>query len=248
MPPFEAGQHLLLGLERPDGPALWRAYSIASPPEESRYLELYVRLLRPPAGRGFTSSLWRLPPGSRLSFRAPRGRFTIAERNPDGTPDGRRLLLVGAGTGLAPFVSMTLHLHRVGTPRELVVCHGARAVDELGYRALFERLARERVDAAGHPFALRYLPTLSRPDDPRNAGWHGRTGRAESLLLPGPTGRTAIEEELGVRIGPRDTSIYACGFEGTVRGLVAAATAMGFRSARQPRPDGSFDLRWESFG
>ena len=248
VPAFEAGQHLLLGLEPPAGRALWRAYSIASPPEETRHLELYVRLARPPLGRGFTESLWRLPLGSLLLFRPPRGTFTIAERRPDGTPDRRRLLLAGAGTGLAPFVSMTLHLHRVGTSRELVVCHGARAVDELGYRALLERLARERADAAGRPFRMRYVPTVSRPDDPRNAGWTGRTGRVETLLRRGPAGRSALEEEIGAAIGPEDTSIYACGFAGTVRDIVAAAGAIGFRTAREPRPDGSFDLRWESFG
>ena len=49
---------------------------------------------------------------------------------------------------------------------------------------------------------MRYLPTVSRPNDPRNVGWAGRTGRVEANV-------EAIRRELGLR--PDKTVVYICG-------------------------------------
>ena len=49
---------------------------------------------------------------------------------------------------------------------------------------------------------MTYVPTVSRPTDPRNAGWTGRTGRVEAIVGP-------ILDELG--LGPADSIAYICG-------------------------------------
>ena len=49
---------------------------------------------------------------------------------------------------------------------------------------------------------MLYLPTVSRPADPRNTGWMGRTGRVESILGP-------ALDELG--LSPADSVAYICG-------------------------------------
>ena len=46
------------------------------------------------------------------------------------------------------------------------------------------------------------MPTVSRPDDPSNAGWTGRTGRVETIVAP-------VVNELG--LDPADTIAYLCG-------------------------------------
>ena len=46
------------------------------------------------------------------------------------------------------------------------------------------------------------MPTVSRPNDPRNAGWTGRTGRVESILAP-------VLDELGLT--PANSIAYICG-------------------------------------
>jgi NAD(P)H-flavin reductase len=69
-------------------------------------------------------------------------------------------------------------------------------VDELGYRELFEAWA------ADGTYPLRYVPTISRPDPPRNAGWTGRTGRAEAVVA-------AVCDDLG--LVPEQTVVYICG-------------------------------------
>ena len=52
----------------------------------------------------------------------------------------------------------------------------ARTRDELGYR---DELEAWQADPA---YRLTYVPTVSRPSDPRNAGWTGRDGRAEQVI------------------------------------------------------------------
>jgi len=57
-----------------------------------------------------------------------------------------------------------------------VVLHGVSFAEELGYRDVLEAMERDAT------YPLRYVPTVSRPQDPRNAGWAGRTGRAEAVV------------------------------------------------------------------
>jgi ferredoxin--NADP+ reductase len=184
-PAFEPGQYLALGL--PIGERLvQRPYSTASRKDTPRDVEFFIR--RVPGGL-LTSRLWEVAPGARVRLGRPKGLFTLLPG------DGRAHLFVASGTGLAPFISMLeLLFSRVEPPR-VVVLHGASYVRELGYR---ERL--ERWVAEGRPLA--YLPTISRPADPLNAGWSGRTGRAAVVI-------DAACEELD--LDPRGTVAYLCG-------------------------------------
>ena len=59
-------------------------------------------------------------------------------------------------------------------PPPIVVVHGVAHVEELAYRDRFERWAVDR--------AVGYVPTVSRPGCPANAGWPGRTGRVDAIL------------------------------------------------------------------
>jgi ferredoxin--NADP+ reductase len=83
-----------------------------------------------------------------------------------------------------------------GKPRETVVLHGVSHASDLGYRAELETLERDGA------YPLRYVPTVSRPTDPRNAGWSGRRGRVESVI-----------EDVCVDLGlqPDGTVVYICG-------------------------------------
>ena len=49
---------------------------------------------------------------------------------------------------------------------------------------------------------MTYVPTVSRPDDPRNAAWTGRTGRVESIL-------GGVLDELG--LSAANSIAYICG-------------------------------------
>ena len=49
---------------------------------------------------------------------------------------------------------------------------------------------------------MTYIPTVSRPDDPRNRDWTGRTGRVETILGPCSTSSDCR---------PTNSIAYICG-------------------------------------
>jgi ferredoxin--NADP+ reductase len=185
---FEPGQYMTTGVFT-DGKLLQRPYSVASAPSVAgdEGYELYVKLV--PVIR-FTTALWRLPVGHRMRMIGPKGRFLL---EPD---DERAHLYVSTGTGIAPFISMMRQTLADGRPRRTVMLNGCSYAEELGYRDLLEGWERD----GGYP--VHYVPTVSRPADPRNAGWSGRTGRVESVV-------ESVCRSLHLRA--EQTVVYICG-------------------------------------
>jgi ferredoxin--NADP+ reductase len=166
--PFEPGQYMTIGVFA-DGRLVQRPYSVASSPRVAGTdgYEFYVRLVQ---GGQFTPLLWRLPVGHGMRMIGPKGKFMLEPE------DERTHLFISTGTGNAPFVSMMKTMLLDGAPRRALFINGVSYADEIGYRSLLEDWA------ASGTYPVTYIPTVSRPDDPRNAGWSGRVGRAEAVL------------------------------------------------------------------
>jgi ferredoxin--NADP+ reductase len=243
VPDFKPGQFVTLGLKLDgEGDKITnRAYSLSSPPEEKQYFELYIKWAQEPVPGKFTTALFNLKEGDELYWRKPAGAFTIEDRKVDGTPDERMLVLVASGTGLAPFVGYALHLKAIGSKRRVALLHGARNAKELGYRDLFERLAKENNSN------FIYLPTVSRPSAPGSEGWTGHTGRVETLLVP-RDGMSELERALGNRVSPENSFFHICGYSGTIDSVISILQPLGFVSNRNKRKDGSFDIKVETYG
>ena len=147
VPDFKAGQFVTLGLHIPsEGKIVRRAYSIASPPEQKKHFELIIRWVRKPVPGRLTTELFNKKEEDEIMWVKPTGIFTISEKLHNGEPDNRRMVLIGGGTGLAPFISYALHMKSIGSKRQIVVLHGASYVDELSYRELLTELEEESVD------------------------------------------------------------------------------------------------------
>ncbi len=226
VPPFIPGQYVTLGLNDPEGSrSVRRPMSIASAPEETSWLEFYVRYVeRPESDLPLTHLLWPAPPGGRLFCRPrPAGRFTLPDTV--GEDPGRLKVLVAAGTGLAPFVSMLRS--RVlrdpgGTLSEFVLLYGARSRSSLGYHDEMLEHARAR--------GLRYLPSISRPH--LSPDWDGPTGRIESHLAPPRI--EATERRLGLEAGalaPARAGVLICGLQGTIANTLRHLASRGFTPA-----------------
>jgi ferredoxin--NADP+ reductase len=185
---FEPGQYMTIGVSA-DGKMVQRPYSVASAPHvvATEGYEFYIRHV--PVIR-FTTALWRLPIGHRMRMIGPKGRFML---EPD---DKRTHLFVSTGTGIAPFMAMIRETMAQGSPRRTVMLNGTSYADELGYREELEALERSGA------YPVTYVPTISRPDDPRNAGWSGRIGRVEQVV-------GAVCSDL--RLRPSQTVVYICG-------------------------------------
>ena len=250
VPDFKAGQFVTVGLHNPnEGKIVRRAYSIASPPEQKKYFELLVRWVRKPLPGRLTTELFNRKEGEDAAWVKPTGIFTINEKMHDGSADNRRMVLIGGGTGLAPFISYSLHLKSIGSKREIVVLHGASYVDELSYRELLTELEEESMDVGRDKWNFRYRASISRPQEWFNRSWEGQKGRVESFLRPIPgTDQSPLEELVNERITPENTSFYVCGWQGTVDGALDYLVPKGFVTERNKRKDGSYDIKFESYG
>jgi ferredoxin/flavodoxin---NADP+ reductase len=250
VPDFKAGQFVTLGTYIPtEGKIIRRAYSIASPPERKKYFELLIRWVRKPVPGRLTTDLFNKKEGDEIFWVKPVGIFTINEKMHDGSPDNRRMVLIGGGTGLAPFIAYTLHLKSIGSKREMIVLHGASYVDELSYRELLTDLEEESLDKGRDKWNFRYRASISRPQEWFNRTWSGQKGRVESFLRPMPgIDRSPLEELVGEKITPENTSFYVCGWQGTVDGALDYLVPKGFVTERNKRKDGSYDVKFESYG
>jgi ferredoxin--NADP+ reductase len=185
---FEPGQYMTIGA-MVDGKIVQRPYSVASPPATAGTdgYEFYIRLVQ---GGTFTTLLWRMEIGQGMRMIGPKGKFLLEPG------DDRTHVFISSGTGNAPFVSMMRQMLVDGAPRRAVFLNGVSYAHELGYRAIVEGWQRSG------EYPVTYIPTVSRPNDPVNAGWLGRTGRVETILGP-------VLDELGLT--PADSIAYICG-------------------------------------
>jgi ferredoxin--NADP+ reductase len=251
IPDFKAGQFVTLGLpvKSEGGKIIRRAYSIASPPEQKKHFELYIRWVRKPVPGRLTTELFERREGDEISWLKPTGPFGFIDKKPDGSPDTRRIVMIGGGTGLAPFISATLHFKAIGDKREIILLHGASHVDELGYREQMTDLEEESIDKGRDHWNFKYRASISRPDEWLNRNWGGHKGRVETFIKPDPaTGKSPLEVLVGEKINPGNTMFYVCGWQGTVDGSMQYLTPLGFVEERKKRPDGTFDVRYESYG
>jgi len=220
-PWFVPGQYCVLGMNNADKPELGsvrRSMSIASAPEDDGPIEFYVRwVAKPESENPLTHLLWKLKTGDRMYMRAvAAGVFTI--KDTIGLDDPRLRVMVAAGTGSAPFLSMVRSEIRRNPNADLskyVLLHGASYPADLGYRdELMRMVDRNR---------LHYWGTVSRPKEA--AGWTGDTGRVEAFF------DQARLEEFEKRLGlptPTNVVIFICGLTGTITGTIIPLIDRGF--------------------
>ncbi|MBT2414565.1 ferredoxin reductase [Streptomyces sp. ISL-12] len=118
------GQHLLLRLTAEDGYTAQRHYSLASAPDGSGHIELTLDRVADGEVSGWFHTVAR--PGDQVAVRGPLSGFFA-------WPGDRPALLIGAGSGVVPLMSMVRH-HRarnLSVPLRLVV--SARSPEDLLY-------------------------------------------------------------------------------------------------------------------
>jgi ferredoxin-NADP reductase len=191
------GQHLMLRLTAEDGYAAQRHYSIASAPDDSGHLELTLDHVEGGEVSGWFHTVAR--PGDTVEVRGPLSGFFA-------WPGDRPALLLGAGSGVVPLMSMVRHHRARGLDVPLRLLVSARSPEELIYAAeygaetepVFTRAAPAGVPV-GRMTAARLAPLLA---DAPPGGWEayvcGSNGFAEhaSRLLAAagqPVDRIRIE-------------------------------------------------------
>src|SRR5262245_35899443 len=189
---FVPGQYCVLGMNNADQPALGsvrRSMSIASAPEDDGPVEFYIRFVaKPESENPLTHLLWKLKDGDRMYMR-PKAAGVFTVKDTAGVGDARFKVMVAAGTGSAPFVSIVRSELRRDPRADLsrfVLLHGASYASDLGHRDELMAMVRDH--------GLHYFGSVSRPKP--GDGWDGDKGRVESYFEPARLGE--LERRLGL--------------------------------------------------
>ena len=250
MPKYKTGQFLTIGLPvAAEKKIVKRAYSIASHAENRDYFEFVIRWVRKPLPGRVTTELFYLSVGDEVLLGEPTGEDLIIEdKYRDGTPDNRRVVCVGGGTGLAPFIAFAHHFHDTNDTRQLVILHGASYVDELSYKRLLTDYENESKERGTDKWNFLYRAAISRPKEFYNRSWNGQTGRVESFFKENAKGVSPLDELVGEKVTPENTRIYICGYQGTIDGVMDYVSPRGFVNRDNPHDDGTFEVKYESYG
>ncbi|MDE7976549.1 ferredoxin--NADP reductase, partial [Escherichia coli] len=142
-----AGQFARLGVYKPSGSIVWRAYSMVSAPHDE-FLDFFSIVV--PDGE-FTSELSRLREGDQLLVDRQAFGFLTLDR----FVDGRDLWLLATGTGVAPFVSILQDFEVWERFESIKLVYSVRESKELAYCELIAGLA-EREYLAEHAHKLQF--------------------------------------------------------------------------------------------
>ncbi|MGW7384881.1 ferredoxin reductase [Streptomyces sp. NPDC054794] len=172
------GQHLQLRLTAADGYVAQRHYSIASAPDDSDHIELTLDHVEGGEVSGWFHTVAR--PGDTVEVRGPLSGFFA-------WPGDRPALLLGAGSGVVPLMSMVRHHRARGLTVPLRLLVSARGPEELIYARefgaettpVFTRTAPDGV-SVGRMTAAHVAPLLAEQPE---GGWEayvcGSNGFAE---------------------------------------------------------------------
>lgn len=151
---FKNGQFTMIGIKVDEKPLL-RAYSVVSTNYDEN-LEFFS--IKVPDGP-LTSRLQNLKVGDPIIV----GKKATGTLVLDNLKDGRRLFLLGTGTGLAPFLSLIRDPETYERYESVVLVHGCRQVAELAYgEHITEHLPKDEFLGEMIANQLIYYPTVTR--------------------------------------------------------------------------------------
>lgn len=168
-----------------------RSYSISSTPSRPHLLAITVKRVPAPVEApnvtpGLASN-WlhdHLSIGSRLQLQGPFGQFTC------GPTPAPKLLLISAGSGITPMMSMTRWICDTAAETDVVFAYSTRSPQDLIFRKELELLNQQ------HP-KLKLAVTLT--GSALGESWMGYQGRMDAAMIQ------AIAPDF------RDREVFVCG-------------------------------------
>jgi len=204
VPAYLPGQHIAVRI-RPakDGVPLIRMYSLCGPQDAS---SLRIAVKREAKGAGSIYMHEQVHDGDILEISAPRGTFTLSEgREP--------LVLLSAGVGVTPLLSILQHVARREADRELWWIHSCR---NGAYEAF-----REEVRSLGTQLsAFHRVLIYSAPGDGERSG-----------IDYNIKGHLDLEELQAMQL-PAESEYYLCGPPGYLKNITAALNSIGIAGSK----------------
>jgi ferredoxin-NADP reductase/MOSC domain-containing protein YiiM len=209
LPAGQAGQYLTLRITGAAQPAPVRSYSISSAPGAGTYR---ISVKHEPHGAASSYLNRKLRPGAILDAAAPRGDFVLdAGTGP--------ILLISAGIGVTPVLSMLHELAARHSEREVWWIHGARRPQE-------------------HPLAAEAHALLASLPHAHEHVFYSVATPSERHRAHAAAGRLTKDKLVGLAVPPSATA-YVCGPASFMADMQHALTAVGIDPAR---------IRTELFG
>jgi ferredoxin--NADP+ reductase len=217
---FRSGEFLMIGLPGEDGAKpILRAYSVASPmwAEELEFFSIKV-----PDGP-LTSRLQKIQPGDTVLIgKKPTGTLVL-----DALTGGRRLFLIGTGTGLAPWLSVARDPETYQRFGHVYVCHTVRAVADLAYRDFWTSEVHDDPLIGDEARAqLTYYPTVTREP-------FEHEGRITDRIRSG-----AFFRDLGLPEGfdPATDRVMLCGSMAMIKDAAELLEGYGLKEGSNAEP------------
>jgi ferredoxin-NADP reductase len=199
----KAGQHVDVRLTAEDGYQTQRSYSIASAPEDERFMLTVDRLDDGEVSIYLTDVLMT---GDKLELRGPIGGYFTWE-----AADGGPLFLAGGGSGVVPLMAMVRHRVAVGSDVPTRLLYSSRSFEEIIYREELE-------DLVARDDSLEVIHTLTRSTP---EGWSGYHRRIDAEMLA------------EVAWSPDESPLpFVCGPTSFVEGVADALVSLGHDPAR----------------
>jgi ferredoxin-NADP reductase len=173
---FLPGQFVFLYADIPvDGKLerVKRAYSIASSPTDSDYLELTLKLY--PHGKMTTHFHSHVKLGDVFELSAPLGKFTYEEEN------GKKIVLVVGGSGIVPMRSIARYCTEKNLKTDMTLLYSTKVPEDIIYGKELKDLEKT------NPFLKSYI-TITRNTE----RWDGRKGRIDEEMI-----KDSVEDYLG---------------------------------------------------
>ncbi|GHA08671.1 ferredoxin--NADP reductase [Oceanisphaera arctica] len=206
---FKAGQFTKLAWHGEDKKVA-RAYSYVNPPGQD--CEFYLVTI--PEGQ-LTPYLAGLDVGDELLVqRTAAGFLTLDE-----VPSGRDLWLMATGTGVGPFVSMLAEGSCWQQFDHIVLVHGVRLGEELGYREQIAELTQDQP-------RFHYVPFVS-----RETVADAESGRITHAIADG-----SLEQRVGLTLTPEHSRVLLCGNPQMVRDTITELKHKGLTKHLRRKP------------
>lgn len=204
LPEWPPGQSITLRLQPESGAAaVIRNYSLSNLPGSDEYR---IGVKRETHGTASEHIHTHVKVGDLLDVAAPRGTFFLADGdNP--------VVLLSAGVGVTPVLSMLHRLVTTGSARQVWWLHGAR-------------------NGAEHPFAAESRELLNRLPNCQHRIFYSRPATADRRGFDyTDEGRLSVDAIAALRL-PADADAYLCGPATFMDELSAGLAAYGLDAAR----------------
>ena len=187
-----------------DGRKVVRSYSISSTPTRPFILEITVKRVA-----GGLISNWmadNLKPGDELQVSGPMGKFMLT---PGKIP--RKLLLLGAGSGVTPLMAMARWLCDLGADVDVKFFNSVRSPKDIIFRTELELLTQRH---------RMFAPIIITTTQAGGGEWSGPTGR--------------ISRSLFQQVAPdiRERHVFMCGPAGFMESARSILAELEFDSAK----------------